>query len=192
MAYTVIPNTSIDSDSPLDTVLFTYLRDNDDYLKSRLVTGTGHTHNQAGTDEGGPVVPADNTVTQAKLANYAAGNTLLISSDAIKSVSNPGSWTKAKEIKINRGGTLRISFDMRDSQGANPANGQVFRNGVAVGTLRSTNSSVFVTYSEDVSGWAASDLCQIYVQSTGGAETVDIQNFRIYADWVFDNVVVVA
>lgn len=73
MAFTAIPDNVIDPDSPVTTGLMTDLRDNDDYLKARLVTGSGHTHDQGGTDEGGPVVPGDDTVTAAKIVANAVG-----------------------------------------------------------------------------------------------------------------------
>lgn len=67
MAWTTIPASAVDADSPMDVVLFGYIKDDLDYLKARTTTGSGHTHNQGGTDEGGPVVPADGSVTNAKL-----------------------------------------------------------------------------------------------------------------------------
>lgn len=73
MAYTDYAASFVAADKPVTALLMGYIRDNTRYLKDRLVTGTGHTHNQAGTDEGGPVTPADNSVTQAKMADAAVG-----------------------------------------------------------------------------------------------------------------------
>lgn len=40
---------------------------NIDYLKALMAIATGHTHDQGGTDQGGPVVPAAASVSQSKL-----------------------------------------------------------------------------------------------------------------------------
>lgn len=69
MAYTDYAATMIEADKPVTTLLMGYIRDNTRHLKDRLTTGTGHTHNQAGTDEGGAVVPADGSVSTIKIAD---------------------------------------------------------------------------------------------------------------------------
>ena len=56
-----------------------------------------------------------------------------------------------------------------------------YRDGVAVGTARNTTSTVPQTYSEDISGWAPNDLCQIYacVQNVA-SPGAKVTNFRLY------------
>ena len=68
MAFTAIPNSSIDADSPLDSTLFTYLRDNDDYLKERFNITTGHNHDGT-NDSGAPVSVPDGAITTTKIAD---------------------------------------------------------------------------------------------------------------------------
>lgn len=54
MAYTAIPNSMIDSDSPITETLMTYYRDNDSYFKDLFNAVTGHKHDGT-TDAGGPL-----------------------------------------------------------------------------------------------------------------------------------------
>lgn len=109
MAFTTIPTGAVVADSPLDATLFGYIKDNDDYLKSRLVTGTGHTHNQGGTDEGGPVVPADNSVTIQRLSRAQGSQNYSGSSDGTYYLTIP-SYTHNAYAVINTGpATVTVS-----------------------------------------------------------------------------------
>jgi hypothetical protein len=74
------------------------------------------------------------------------------------------SMTKVKEIRISRSGAYRVKFDLRALLSGN-VYGQVYRNGAAVGTLRSTASTTFVTFSEEIAGWSPGDLCQLYART---------------------------
>jgi len=133
---------------------------------------------QAGAIAGADI--ADGTITRAKIGAYTAGNYFIIGSDSEKTTAAT-SYTKVKEIVVTRTGTLRVSFALASELGGINAYGRVYRNGVAVGTARNTTSTVPQTYSEDISGWAPNDLCQIYacvqnVTSPGAKVT----NFRLY------------
>lgn len=114
-------------------------------------------------------------------AEFEAGD-VMIYSDTAESVSPLSSTlTKLKEALTGNGGTLRIKFDMAAGGSGHSAGGRIYRNGEAVGTLRGTSSTSFVTYSEDISGWSAGDLIQIYGSGTyqyGGK----IKNFNICVD----------
>lgn len=108
----------------------------------------------------------------------SAGDILEASADTERSTTSD-SYTKLKEIQLPRfgGGTYRIKFDIKKSGDEGYA--RIYRNGVAVGTERSATVT-YVTHSEDISGWSAGDLCQLYVKKAGGA-TAYVQNFRIYS-----------
>jgi hypothetical protein len=96
--------------------------------------------------------------------DYFAGGTFLVG-------VNPTSTTPTKvlEVFIPRGGSLRIKFHLDGQGGGGTAFGQIYRNGSAVGTLRSNLNGTGTNYSEDISGWTAGDLCQLYVYSSSGA-----------------------
>ncbi|MDK8188961.1 hypothetical protein QP794_02530 [Paenibacillus sp. UMB7766-LJ446] len=69
-------------------------------------------------------------------------------------------------IVFNVSGTIRISFGLRsDSSGGGRA--QIYKNGVAFGTLRSNNSTSVTTYTEDIT-FASGDRISVYLW-TGGA-----------------------
>ena len=130
--------------------------------------------------------PADNSVTEAKLANgavsqtklkYAPGSVLLISSDAECTNPPKGVWTKVKEIMVARTGTLRVSYAF---QGNYDCYANIHRNGVAVGIQR-TGNGYYNTYTEDIGGLVPGSLIQIYTFDTIGSG-VKVSNFRLYTD----------
>lgn len=79
-------------------------------------------------------------------------------------------YTKIREIKLGRSGSFRIYFVMKSLSGVYPVYGQIYRNGVAVGTERTTSSTSYVGFTEDISGWNVGDLLQIYGHSNGSEE----------------------
>ena len=175
MAYTAIPNSDVDADSPLDETLVTALRDNDDYLKARMVTATGHTHDQTGTDEGGPVVPAPDSVTNEMMYNHDAGTYLYHSNDAVVSDVSSGSYVKKKEIALSRGGEYRVEFDLKSTASGR---GKIYRNGVALGTEQTDSTGSYVTKSEDLSGWSVGDTLELWLNDA--TAEVFARNLRLY------------
>ena len=102
-----------------------------------------------------------------KLAEYQAGNALLIKEDSEGS-SNSLSPIKVREFQLDKGGTLRIKFDIASPGPAITSYGRIYRNGTAVGILRSVAPVAgWATYSQDISGWKPGDLVQLYVHGTG-------------------------
>lgn len=123
-----------------------------------------------------PVVPSLQAVAgtyQGNTDGSLDGWTCDASRIAASSVT---AYTKIKEIIIPRSGVLSISFTI--SIPGNEGYGRIYRNGVAVGTERHLAGADMQTYSEDISGWVAGDLCQLYTKSADGA-SVTISNFRI-------------
>lgn len=112
--------------------------------------------------------------------SFGAGDYYLISADTEESTTS-STYVKAKEIKIHQGGTLRIKFDLKSSSGIYAVYGRVYRNGVAVGTQQGSTSTSYATKSEDISGWSAGDLVQLYIKRTGGV-TAYVKDFTIYVD----------
>ena len=87
--------------------------------------------------------------------------------------------TKIKEVKINADlAACRVKFGLYGTHGY-WAFARIYKNGVAIGTLRSTASLTEVTYSEDFAGFVTNDLIQIYayVSSVGFAAVL---NMRFY------------
>lgn len=151
-------------------------------VASLRTLGTGA--NQAMPGNTSQLAPLNGSVTAAKFENAVAGDILLIASAASVSQEN-GSYTKKKEIYIPRTGTYRIKFTLNGNTGPVHGHGRIYRNGVAVGTERSTQSASGVEFSEDIAGWSPGDLCQLYLYHhvNGTASAI---NFRIYAATCLD------
>ena len=141
-------------------------------LDAKMHATTGHKH--TGTAGDGPVL--DYVVT-------AGSATLSLNPDT--TMGNNTGWVKRKETEIGVRGTLRISFQLYRSSETN-TEGQIRRNGVAVGTLRtlSAGSGGYFTYNEDISGWEPGDLVQVWGRQITwtSASNSRVQNLNIYVD----------
>ena len=139
----------------------------------------------AGTDA------TNKTYVDGIFIGASASDSLQESADTERTKTEDGStWEKKKEIVAPLTGIYRVKFDLKQSlQGAGgySSAGRVYRNGTGIGTIRESSANSYVTYSEDLY-YNTSDLIQVYVQaqysgSGGGANTVNIENFRIYFDY---------
>ena len=127
-------------------------------------------------------VQASAALSASTGAPYAPGNALLIESSSevyLCAFYYDWSWHRVKEIKITRSGAVRVKFDLHYTAGGTPARARITKNGVAVGTERSTMSGSYVTYTEDIYGLAANDLIQLQALGAGGA-CPWLRNFGIY------------
>lgn len=124
---------------------------------------------------------ADSSVSQGKMVNYTAGDRLLIKS-VQETTTTLTTYIALKQIRLDRGGTLTISFKLRRAGGAGGSlsvYGRVYRNGSAVGTERSTTSTSGDTYTQDISGWSAGDRIQVYGRTSDGNITVGVSELRV-------------
>lgn len=112
-----------------------------------------------------------------------------IITDDTEGYTNETTDTKVKEIKVGQAGTLRVKFDIRT--GAGTVYGRIYRNGGAVGTPQSNAANGYDTKSEDISGWTAGDLLQLYVRGYAAVNNY-YRNLRVYGDnglvWVVKSV----
>lgn len=105
------------------------------------------------------------------------GDSTFIASTAEVVISN-AAFVKVKEILSNfESGTVRIKFSLRASSG-NTAYGQIYKNGVAVGALRSNNTTTEVFYAEDIA-MNKGDLIQLYLRGFSSGSNVHVRNFEI-------------
>ncbi len=119
---------------------------------------------------------------------YTASDTLVNSDDAeenhgITTYSNQKEFDALPDDLFSNDSEFRIKFDLKTANFAVTVYGRIYRNGVAVGTERSTTSTSYVNYSEDISGWSAGDLIQLYTRTTSFGIVVYAQNFRVYGDF---------
>jgi hypothetical protein len=111
-----------------------------------------------------------------------ASSNLKASSDL--EVSNiETNFIKAKEICLNIPGSIRVAYALKAYDAAS-CSGQIYVNYVPVGTLRTTSSTSYTTYTEDITV-KPGDFVQVFIKTT--ASFGYIQNFRIYYDEVVIN-----
>ena len=167
-SFTSVADSAIDADSPITADVMEDLRDNDIHLEEWLgdsyVAAKNHDH--------------DNVNSKAVTLAYVAGDILRAYADT-EGTGAITTYVKKKEIVLDFGGAVRIKFDLKHS-GSGTCYGRIYRNGVAVGTERSTTSSTYVTFSEDISGWSPGDLCQLYIKQASNPNA-DWRNFRLYS-----------
>jgi len=96
---------------------------------------------------------------------FLAGTNIIAASDnAVSNNIGYGVYTKKKEAQIKKAGTYRISFQLATGNEAYFAKARIYKNGTAVGTLRTTYSTTWVEYTEDIT-FTLNDYCQLYLCS---------------------------
>ncbi|WP_353853163.1 hypothetical protein [Dehalobacter restrictus] len=116
---------------------------------------------------------------------FIAGEHLFASNDAVKMLSNDNAPMRAKEITVGTSKkvqAVRTSFDLRQYNGQDggySVYGQIYKNGVAVGMMRSQTSTLYITYTEDIP-CQSGDLIQIYLWRTVNGNWAECRNFRLY------------
>lgn len=112
----------------------------------------------------------------AVAGSYTAGTYLIEAVPVI--VSSPvasATYTKIIEVRLPRGGQITTKIGMAASGDAGQAGLiRIYRNGNAVGTEHSINAGEtnWTEFSEDISGWTAGDLIQVYQKTSGGASPI--------------------
>lgn len=129
-----------------------------------------------GTPTGIKFVRDDGTLNSPAFSDivsaYTAGDYSVHEDNTIYNSSPPNTYTKYTEAIIPKGGTLRIKFFISGGGGAGVF-GKIYRNGSAVGTERTVAASSGAHFSEDISGWSAGDLVQLYVHDGNGGNSCD-------------------
>ena len=123
----------------------------------------------ASTDAGDIV----GTLTRVSAGEYTFGQPT-----TNKSAVVAGGWVKAKSVQVFATGILRVKFELRSPQNYT-VYGRIYKNAVAYGTQRSTTSSTFVAYTQDLS-FSSEDTVELWIN--GGGYQVQVQNFKICAD----------
>jgi len=154
-AHVDIADSEIDPESPGTTTVFTKLRDNP------IATYEGNNPTKivyAALDIEGEIVAAD-------LTNFTSG-THTIAESAAETTGTHTSMTKVKDIYFPIAGTYSVSFDMKATNTGSPVEGRIYVDGAAVGTNRSSNSAVYITYTQDITITAGQNI-QIYSSGLG-------------------------
>ena len=92
--------------------------------------------------------------------------------------STSDTYAKVKEVVLGRAGTITVAFIITAIAGSDTVYGRVYKNGVAVGTERTTTTAATFLEAFTV---AKGDLIQLYVKRSG-TNIVDAANYRIYVN----------
>ena len=131
----------------------------------------------SGADQIIPQGYYDGVVGSGKVAalTITAGDSLLLANTSILSGGGTA-FTKKREIQTDTAGVYRIRFGLKIFDGAAVGSGQIYKNGVAYGTIRQTTSQTYVTFTEDLA-FSVGDLIQLYTADPSG-NTTYTQNFN--------------
>jgi len=122
------------------------------------------------------------------LIGATAGDNLLISADTEESFLD-STYTLIKQIRIGCAGAYRIKFDMKAS-GATQGYGKIYRSGSPVGTERTTISTSYTTYSEDITGWGIDSTVELWAKNDNPSIASMYRNFRLYVTSSIETTVV--
>lgn len=115
---------------------------------------------------------------QSGLTSYAAGANMIAGPSDFVNIVGDTSYTKVVELIVPRGGTLRVKFSLHTGAGAT-VYGRIYRNGVAVGTEQNTTTDLYDN-SEDISGWSAGDLLQLWAKGTAFSGSGEAGMVKVY------------
>jgi len=108
--------------------------------------------------------------------------TLRLASDEESGTSST-EYSKLKEVYCRVAGLWRVRFDLRSSSSAYTAYACIYRNGVVYGTSKSTTSTTYVTFTEDMY-FGANEYIQVYGYISSAYGGVYVRNFRFYGDFI--------
>ena len=115
--------------------------------------------------------------------NKVASANIRNSHDA-EATSASATYVKAKTITLTDGlvGQARFLFDLKTSNTLDSAYGQIYRNGVALGTEQTDLTGAYVTKSQDITQtWGPGDTAELWIHNDG-THITSVQNFRIAYD----------
>lgn len=158
-AYTIIPDTSIDGDSGIDSALLTAFRDNPIAIAegalgapaiTSAINGASLKSVTAGTIYGG-------LQRVGKIGSAYDGNVEMNSS------YNEGgtSYVEYFNCRIIQSGTYRVSFWTYGDGGSNNGYGRIYKNGVAFGTEQNSSGASPIQKTEDLI-FTAGDTVQLF------------------------------
>lgn len=116
---------------------------------------------------------------------YIPGETLLKSDDS-EEEDQTANWVKMKSIEVPRGieiSGFTIDFDLGTDYNGALAQGRIYKNGNAIGTLRENNGYPpgFKTFSEDIEEeFITFDTIELWIKSETTSYPAKCRNFRVY------------
>jgi hypothetical protein len=116
------------------------------------------------------------------LVIFSASDNLKFSADTLR-IGNSDTYELKKQITVRQGGTVRIKFDLKQSNSGSSAFARIYINEIAVGTEQQSSGATYTTFSQDIN-IKAFDRIQLYAKDTSGSgsDLYQVKNFRIYYD----------
>lgn len=108
------------------------------------------------------------------MKDYAPGVNPIRES-SVESFHNDDSWLKKREVRVGRVGTITTKFTLARHGNSRNIYGRIYVNGVATGAQRATNSTSYVTFTEDIT-INPGDLVQLYLY--GYKDGLDISSAK--------------
>ena len=167
--YTDIPTTDTDVDSPVTQSLMERLVNNPLAIQEGDVTAPRIAHKALANVTAGTVINGSNLTN-----HYAYETTTGIISTSVGTLYGStafiaNSFREAESWTATYAGVYRIEFTLFDNYTFLSTAGQVYKNGVAFGTLQSITSGT-TTFSEDLT-FAAGDRIEIWVNFRNASAT---------------------
>lgn len=116
------------------------------------------------------------------VSTVSAGDVCIGRNDTTRTKSNSSSYTLIKGFSIPSAGGYRLKFGLSGSGSSNVGYGRLYRNGSAIGSERSVSGYGFSTMSQDITGWAIGDSCELWFKTIGLSSEVYVRDFRIYVE----------
>ena len=129
----------------------------------------------------GKIKDGGKQITDFALNNSIAGNAPVYadSSDVYSDAFGYPNYIELKACKVYMIGTVRIKFDLC-APGGKQLWARIYKNGVAVGTERTTTSTSFTTFTEDIGNMSSGDRLSIYGKHGGSTQSAPaLRNFIV-------------
>lgn len=149
-------------------------------LASAALTGTPTAPTAAaGTNTTQVATTAFVLANSYKIAPFTAGTHPEVISSTGAS-TRLASYVKVKEVHVVNAGVVTVSFGLMTISDYSTASGRIYVNGAAVGTIRSTTSTSFITYTENIT-IPAQAYVQLYIKTTDNQYTTYVDGIKIFA-----------
>ncbi|GMR03275.1 MAG: hypothetical protein BMS9Abin21_105 [Thermodesulfovibrionia bacterium] len=126
---------------------------------------------------------ADNSVSPKAIGGTVTAGDYLAASIVEETNTTSTSFVKVKEISIPFGGEFRIKFQIKDSGAfSRTASGRIYKNGGAIGSTQTTTSTSYVLKTQDLSGFVAGDLIQLYIKISVGDDSCFVKDLILYTN----------
>lgn len=116
----------------------------------------------------------------------ATGANVNLSADAERT-SATQVYNKSKEIVCPFYGVINVYFEIRSNVGDYDVYGRIYKNGTPVGIERSTQSTSYVSYNEDIS-FVPGDRIQLYIHPDSVSDQMRTRNFRLRSNKILGTV----